>query len=535
MSLSSKPEDRVLILAPTGKDAALISSMLSKERLPSVSTGSPPELSAQFQQGAALAIFAEEALIGHSIEPLVKVLREQPPWSDFPLIFLTGSGAEESETSRRLLHLLGPAANVTLLERPVRVATLLSGVRSAVRARRRQYEVREYIAERQRNDEKLLQTQKLESLGVLAGGVAHDFNNLLTGIMGNASFALDLLPPGCQSLSPILQDVLTASQSAADLTKQLLAYAGKGRFVIEAVNLSSAAAAVSHLIQSSIPPHVTVQLHLDPALPSIQADKTQVHQVIMNLLLNGAEAIPAGRSGTVHVTTGPLDLTPPLIQALHLSAAIPPGPYVQLEVRDDGAGMDEATRAKIFDPFFTTKFMGRGLGLAAALGIVHGHQGALSVTSSPGCGSTFRVFFPKGPGPGPSPAALAALESPPRVRRTVLVIDDEPSVRRIAKVALEREGLDVIVAANGCDGIDAFTAHRDRISAVLLDLTMPGMSGVEVLGRLKKVRKDIKVVISSGYNEAEVVGLFGGARLSGFIQKPYTASALARKIAAVLD
>jgi two-component system CheB/CheR fusion protein len=510
------PEDRVLILAPSGRDAALISSMLEKEGIPCFSSRYHSEWMAQFRCGASLAVIAEEALAGVNVHPLIELLREQPPWSDLPILLLTGSGAEESATS------------VRLLERPVRVATLLSSVHSALRGRRRQYEMREYLAERKRSEENLLQTQKLESLGVLAGGVAHDFNNLLTGIMGSASLAMDSLLPSDRHLRPILADVLAASESAADLTRQLLAYAGKGRFVIEPIQLSATVKSVSHMVQSSIPPNVDLHLNVDSVLPPIDADKTQIHQIVMNLLINAAEAIPAGRNGKVTVTTTTVDLSQPC-------GSLQPGLYVQLEVADNGIGMDEATQARIFDPFFTTKFMGRGLGLAAALGIVNGHKGSLTVSSTPGLGSTFRVLFPASSQaqlPARSPVSQKSQIS--KAGQTILVIDDESTVRRTAKATLERHGYQIVIAENGTEGIEVFRAMNGRIAAVLLDLTMPGMNGDEVLTHLKSIRHDVKVVLSSGYNESEVVRLFAGNPLSGFIQKPYTSSSLSKKMDDVL-
>jgi signal transduction histidine kinase len=528
-------EDRVMVLAPSGRDAALIAGMLGRDGIPCVPIDSAAELAVEARQGAALAVVAAEALINVSVEPIVAMIRAQPPWSDLPVILLTSSGARESETGRRLLAVLGPVANVTLLERPVRVATLLSSVRSALRARRRQYEVREYLAELRRIDEELLQTQKLESLGVLAGGVAHDFNNLLTGIIGNASLALDMLPSEYQPVAPILQDVLTASQSAADLTRQLLAYAGKGRFVVEPMNLSATVKSVSHLVQSSIPSNVDMQLDLDPKLPYIDADKTQIHQIVMNLLINAAEAIPKDQPGAVHISTQARHIDECSLREMLPANSVEPGHYVQVEVRDNGAGMDEATKARIFDPFFTTKFMGRGLGLAAALGIVRGHKGALTVESSPGAGSCFRILFPASEcQDARHPWQQRGHENASKPHQTVLVIDDEPTVLRVAKAALESHGYDILLAASGNEGIETFRGMPHKINAVLLDLTMPGMNAHEVLNRLKAIRNDVKVVLSSGFNESEVIRLFAGKELAGFIQKPYTSGALARKITEAL-
>jgi signal transduction histidine kinase len=259
-----EPQCRVLVLAPTGKDAQLIGQMLHKQALVCQECGSVGELSEEFRTGAGVGVLAEEGLTGVSLEPFLCALEEQPPWSDFPLVLLTRGIAEENDTGRRLLTLFGPKANITLLDRPIQVATLMSSVRSALRARCRQYEVRDYLAERARNGDALLQKQKLESLGVLAGGVAHDFNNLLTGILGSASLALDALPDSAEFLKPILEDVVTASERAADLTRQLLAYAGKGRFVISRIDVSSLVREVRHLLQSTLPKHA--QVELEPTL-----------------------------------------------------------------------------------------------------------------------------------------------------------------------------------------------------------------------------------------------------------------------------
>jgi signal transduction histidine kinase/ActR/RegA family two-component response regulator len=528
-------EDRVLVLAPTGRDAALISRMLGKDKLCCHECGTVDEMSLELGNGAGIAVFAEEALIGVTLQPLLAALRQQPPWSDFPLVFLTSTGSEASETSIRLLDLFGPEANITLLERPIRVATLLSSVRSALRARRRQYEVRNYLEERKRSDEKLLRTQKLESLGVLAGGVAHDFNNLLTGIMGNASLAVDHLPPGCESIRPILDDIVAASERAGDLTKQLLAYAGKGRFVIAPLNLSSLVRDISHLVKSTLPKNVELHLELSDDLPCIEADASQMQQVVMNLLINAAESIPEGLKGDVIAVTSAKNIDDKGARQPFTAGEVTPGRYVVLEVHDTGAGMDQATRELIFDPFFTTKFTGRGLGLAAVLGIVQGHKGALKVQSTPGQGSTFKVLFPVADAVCPvSPPKTAMAPASTKRGKTILVIDDEPTVRRTAKSTLERGGYDTILAEDGKEGLDIFRALEAKIAAVLLDLTMPGMNGEEVLRHLKEIRPDVKVILSSGFSEVEVIPKFSGKGLAGFVQKPYTASALTTKLAEVV-
>src|SRR4051812_9943883 len=335
--------ERVLVLAPTGRDSQLISQMLQRDGRSCSTCRTLDELAAAVEEGGAgLALFAEEALLGVSLEALVAALNRQPSWSDFPLLFLTSAGEGASVASTRLLQLFGADANITLVERPVQVPTLLSSVRTALRARRRQYEVRDYLEERRVSDEKLLQTQKLESLGILAGGVAHDFNNLLTGILGNASLALDVLPPGSPP-ERMLQDVMRASERAAHLTKQLLAYAGKGRFVLETVDLSHAVRDISHLIKSSIPKNAQLRLDLAEKLPCIEADASQIQQLVMNLVINAAEAIPEDRLGSVVVTTRPQYVDEQYLDQTLSAGEIATGEYVTLEVHDTGVGMDEPT------------------------------------------------------------------------------------------------------------------------------------------------------------------------------------------------
>ena len=248
------------------------------------------------------------------------------------------------------------------------------------------------ISERKRVEEKLQQTQKLESLGILAGGIAHDFNNLLTGILGNASLILEVLPPRSPARD-LAESVIQAAERAAHLTRQMLAYSGRGRFLIQPMNCSQQVREITALIAASIPKNVQVRLDLADDLPLIEADTGQFQQLVMNLVINGAEAVGDAR-GAVTISTGVEQIEAADIAGITFAADLKPGRYVSLEVRDTGCGMDPATLARIFDPFFTTKFTGRGLGLAAVLGIVRGHMGAVNVRTAPGRGTTFQVLFP---------------------------------------------------------------------------------------------------------------------------------------------
>jgi signal transduction histidine kinase/CheY-like chemotaxis protein/HAMP domain-containing protein len=389
------------------------------------------------------------------------------------------------------------------------------------------------VTERRLLNERLQQTQKLESLGVLAGGIAHDFNNLLTGIIGNASMALDDLPEGAPSRTS-LQGVLSAAERAAALTRQLLAYAGKGRFVIQPLDLSALVRDLSNLLETSIPKTVRLELHLGASLPAVEGDATQIQQLVMNLVINGAEAIGDHTLGTVTVTTSLQSVDQAYLQQTLMPDEVPPGTYVALEVQDTGSGMDEPTLRRIFDPFFTTKFAGRGLGLAAAMGIIRGHRGALKVHSAPGKGSHFTVLFPAYSGEAPHAPTPVAADSRAG-RGTVLVIDDEEIVRRTARSILEHLGYSVILAEDGRQGVEVFRKLGGRVALVVLDLTMPAMSGEQTLEQLKAIRADVPVILSSGYDQVDATRRFTGKPLAGFLQKPFTAVQLARQVRLAME
>jgi len=381
--------------------------------------------------------------------------------------------------------------------------------------------------------------QKLESLGVLAGGIAHDFNNLLTAIIGNASLALlDLSPyaPAHQALF----EINTAAQRAADLARQMLAYSGRGHFRIQELQLNELVRELGHLLSAAVSKKVHLRYELAGALPPLEGDATQVRQVIMNLITNAAEAI-GDQPGVVVIATGTQPSTAADL-ARHNPAfrpgsdsPLPPGPYVFFQVSDTGSGMDRRTQERMFDPFFTTKFTGRGLGLAAVLGIVRGHRGALKLDSELGKGTTLRVLFPirqQTPAPAPAPHPSPA---PWRGQGLVLVVDDEPAVRALAQRMLERLGFAVLTAADGPSGLEAFRAHAARIVCVLLDKTMPTQDGEAVFAELRRLRAEVPVVLCSGYSEQEATRRFAGLGLAGFLQKPYTHDELAARIQTALQ
>ena len=378
-------------------------------------------------------------------------------------------------------------------------------------------------------EQKLFERQRLESIGLLAGGVAHDFNNLLCAITGNASLLQTRLGQS-QTNYPELQSVVDASQRAADLTRQLLAYAGKGKFIVQLVDLSVMARDLINLLRASISRLINLEMDLEEGLPCIETDPAQIHQVLMNLIINAGEAIGQNQVGTIRVITRCERLSEPQNEDVQ---DVLPDSYVLLKISDTGCGMDDRTQSKIFDPFFTTKSMGRGLGLSAVSGIVRSHRGTLRVNSSPGRGTTFSVWFP-----AVQNAIATAVDAEAQRSSlgdgTILVVDDEEIIRKVTKAILEQAGYTILLAQDGEAAINTFLRQADLISLVLLDLTMPVMSGQETLKRLKTISGRVPVIVSSGYsgdNLAEELEMQGAA---AFIQKPYTASELTRLIGKTL-
>jgi PAS domain S-box-containing protein len=381
------------------------------------------------------------------------------------------------------------------------------------------------------HEEKLRHTQRLESLGVLAGGIAHDFNNLLLVIMGNADLASRLLPSDHAASAP-LEEVGLACHKAANLTRQMLAYSGRGRVEVERLQVSTTIREIERLIRSVIPKNVEFKIDLSAELPFIKADAGQIQQVIMNLVINAAESIPVGRQGTVCVRAYAQCISESVVEHGAGEEHPPAGNYITIEVEDDGIGMSEATRLRIFEPFFTTKLLGRGLGLAAVLGIIRAHKGTLRVDSTPGSGTRFQVLMAAEfdvdritPAEGNSPADL-------RGEGLILVVDDEKSVRQLAGNILETYGYSVIAAEDGYTAVEQVRRCSVPLALVLLDLSMPGMNTEQTIEQLRFFQPDLPVLLSSGYDESDVLLRLADDPLLGFVHKPYTPSQLAEKVKA---
>ncbi|MEI7816575.1 MAG: PAS domain S-box protein, partial [Desulfuromonadales bacterium] len=400
------------------------------------------------------------------------------------------------------------------------------------------------ITERKKTEEErlnlerqLLHTQKLESLGILSGGIAHDFNNLLQALLGNLELALMRLP-GETPVRKNIDQAIKAGRQAAKLTNMMLAYSGKGLFVIRPLNLSTLVEENATMLDAAIPKSISLVQHLDNSIPIIRADAGQLQQVIMNLITNAAEAI-GNANGVITLETGIGDFDQLFLNKSSLDEKTVAGRYVWLMVSDNGCGMDGETLRKLFDPFFTTKFTGRGLGMSAVLGIIRAHKGAFLVESAPESGTTIKVLFPT------ADIQTAAVEIDNKdvsaqyklIGRSlkVLVVDDEDMVRDVSTSMFDELGFETLVAASGEEALGIFRKESNCIDVVLLDQVMPNMDGVTVFKELRKVQPGIKVLLASGFSQQEVSERFKGLGLTGFIQKPYTLESLTTELKRILN
>ena len=367
--------------------------------------------------------------------------------------------------------------------------------------------------------------QKLESIGVLAGGIAHDFNNLLHVVLGNADLARARLPADSPALET-LGEVIRAAHRATDLTRQLLAYSGKGAFVLRHLDLSREVREMATLLRTAISKQATLVWELDPDIPSISADETQIRQIVMNLITNASDAL-GDSPGTITLRTG-------TVPGEELDAA---GEFVNLEVADTGIGMASETLQRIFDPFFSTKFSGRGLGLAAVMGIVEAHRGLIRIRTAPGEGTAFRVLFPSAYVEADAADSPASIQDEWRGSGTLLIVEDEEGVRAVAERMLEGLGFHALTAEDGREAIKVVAAQGRSLAAVLLDLSMPHMGGPETLRRLRALQPGLPVVLMSGYTEQEVASHFleENSGAVAFLQKPFLPGDLVAVLRRVLE
>ena len=383
---------------------------------------------------------------------------------------------------------------------------------------------------------KLQQTQKMESLSLLAGGVAHDFNNLLVGILGNSSLALLQLPDDSLARESI-KAVLGAAQRAGDLARQMLACSGRGTFVVERLDLAFLIKDLRDLASAVASKNAVISFNVDADVMLVEADATQIRQVLMNLIINASDALE-GRAGLITVAAGCMQADREYLRNTYFDDHIKAGPYVFVDISDTGCGMTSATATRIFEPFYSTKGPSHGLGLAAVLGILRSHHGAIKLTSEVGRGSTFRILLP---------AILGSVNALPPVNEasperadvghgagTVLVVDDEEIVRVTTRSVLEHAGFQVLIANDGASALEIFRAQHERIGAVLLDLSMPNLSGEATLRELQRIDPKVRVVLTSGYSEPETTERFASLGVANFLRKPSTAKEMSACVHRVL-
>ena len=385
--------------------------------------------------------------------------------------------------------------------------------------------------ERDRLEEQLRQGAKMEALGVLAGGIAHDFNNMLSAILGNAELALGFLPADAPS-KPMLTEIVAASMSAAELCSQMLAYSGRGAMAAQTIDCNPLILELGSLLQVVLAKKAELRYELSTEAMFILADRSQLRQVIMNLITNASEAI-GNNEGVIGIGTEARELTREDLDSLSSDRALEPGEYVKLWVSDTGAGMAATTCAKMFDPFFTTKSTGRGLGLAAVQGIVRRHGGAIYLEGGHGEGTKFSVLLPRVAEPELVETAVAD-EKTGSGGAKILVVDDEAAVRDVFSAMLESAGYTVLRARDGQEALEIFRRKGNDIDCVLLDLSMPKLDGDEVFQELQKIRSDVRVILSSGFTEQQVLSRFQDAGLTGVLQKPIQMKDLLNKVAEAL-
>ena len=524
------PAEAVLLCTPTGRDSELMRQSLSHAGRTVRVVRDIPGICLGIAAEGGVAVVAEEALHRGGTERLLAALERQPSWSDFPLVVLTsplGSG----RVFPTALESLRRRANVALLERPVHPLTLLSAVDSALRARRRQYEVRDYLAEREAAEDRIRQAQKMDAVGQLAGGVAHEVNNMMTAVIGFGELVLRRLAAE-SGIRPDIEEMVKAGKRAASITQQLLAFSRRQRREPVVLAVDRVLADLSPLLHRLLGASVDLDIQIPPDLPNIRMDRNQLEQVLVNLALNARDAMPDG--GRVTITAEVVRLGEEWVRR-HGLGGVNRVRFLQIGIGDDGCGMERTTRERAFEPFFTTKATGKGtgLGLATVYGIVKQSDGYIWLYSEPGLGTTVKLYFPEF---GGTPTDDAEPVPPStRGRETILVVEDEPVVRRLARAALETHGYQVVEAEHGEQALAELELATRTIALVLTDTVMPRLNGRELAERLADSRPELPILFMSGYPGQDVAerGLLHDG--VPFIQKPFTPEGLVRTIRRMLD
>jgi len=549
-------DERVLILAPNTRDAELTQQTLAGRGLSCVICPDLKDFLLLMEEGAGLGLLAEESITLGGLVNCFHLLEKQPRWSDFPLV-LIAAASHSPDLSAKRFNRLQQLGNLTILERPFHTETLITSVLSGLRDRKRQYEARSHQAETQqrentitelnknleskvlertqeltRSQDALVQAQKLEAIGRLAGGVAHDFNNLITGILGIVEDVSNDLGPKDPHRED-LANVMTAANKASQLTRQLLAFGRRQVARPTVVMINCVIHDMNKLFSRVLPENVRVNSHFDSRLGKVMADKSQLEQVLLNLVLNAKDAMPRG--GKIKITSANVTLEKGDTRAL---CDISPGRYVTVCVSDTGSGIDAETMKHLFEPFYTTKKTntGTGMGLATAYGIIKQHGGDICVKSAPGKGTTFQFFLPRLAGTI-KVSRLHPVKPHPKLggAETILIAEDEEIVRKISVRALEKKGYRVIQSHDAKEALKLSKAHSGRIDLLLTDVVMPGMNGQELAAALKRTRPDTRILYMSGYSR-EMVARHGVMESgSGFIEKAFSAEKLCSSVREILD
>jgi len=473
-------------------------------------------------RGVVPGVASKDDVIGKTLLDIYPFMRGEGGELRFRKVIKSGEPIQFDDSPEHPVH-----GTVHLTVQAFKVGDDLGITATDISARKRAEE------ERLRLERQVQHDQKLESLGLLAGGIAHDFNNLLVGVLGGTDLALGQIPRS-SPVRPLLEDVAKAARRAAELANQMLAYSGKGRFIVEPRDISELVHDMFKLIEASVPKKIRLAYELDETLPAAEVDVTQIRQIVLNLVINAAEAI-GKETGTISLTSGSLHCTREYLTQVYLGDEAAEGVYVYLQVEDTGSGMEDGAVQKIFDPFFTTKSTGRGLGLAAVLGIVRGHQGGINVESRTGEGTKITVLFPACEKTALSRTKDSAEQDQWIGHGTILLVDDEEAVRTVTSSMLRKLGFDVLLAENGREGVDVFRQHATEIALVLLDLSMPKMNGDEAFREIRLIKNDARVILSSGFTEQDVKSQLAAAGVAGFIQKPYRLRELTQKLRHVID
>jgi two-component system cell cycle sensor histidine kinase/response regulator CckA len=521
--------EAVLVFAPTGPDAELIGCILEHSGR-TVMVEPTVESLGKYLGEAGAAVLAEEALLPRTPLCLTEAIKQQPSWSDIPLVVLT-SAMGITRPIQPPVETLRSQANVTLLERPVHPVTLATTLDSAIRARRRQYEVRDYLIERELTEERVRRSQKMEAIGHLAGGVAHEVNNMMTAVIGFGEMVLSRLGQA-DGIRSDIEEMVKAGNRAAAITQQLLAFSRQQVLQPSVLRVERLVGDLATLLRRLLGADLELALHLPVDLGSIRADRNQLEQMLVNLTVNARDAMQSGGVFTIAANNTELDTD---FAREHALGTFRPGPYVLIEAHDTGQGMEQAVIDHAFEPFFTTKPAGRGtgLGLSTVYGIVKQSDGYIFLYSKPGEGTMVRIFFPvvdaAGPQEAPGPASVRC------GNETVLVAEDERAVRRLVKTALEEQGYRVLSAVDGDDALRILSKLGDQIDALLTDTVMPRMGGRELARQARLRFPSLPVLFMSGYlgNDVEERGLLEPG--VPFVQKPFSTEELAQRVRAVLD